>query len=296
MDNAMKVTIGIPFYNSELYLHDAIQSVLNQTYTDFELILSNDGSTDQSLEIASSFTDKRIKVVSDGQNRGLIYRLNEQINLANGEYFARMDSDDIMFPDRIEKQFNYLDKSPSIDIIGSEAIVIDKDNAILGIRYSKIPKKTIDILKSSPFIHPTVMGRTRWFKEYYYSSEMDGFEDADLWIRTFSQSKYSIISEPLLFYRDPLKIKIDTYLFRLKQARKAYHFYSKSGLLNNQLFALLLLSYTKSFIYNLTSKFGIVSFVVSKRNHQLELENRNLYIRILSKILSSDRNINSINN
>jgi glycosyltransferase involved in cell wall biosynthesis len=287
----MKVTIGIPYYNSEHFLHHAIQSVLNQTYTDFELILSNDGSTDRSLEIASSFTDPRIILVGDGRNRGLIYRLNEQLNLARGKYFTRMDSDDIMFPDRIEKQINYLDNSPSIDIIGSEAIVIDKDNTILGIRYSKIPIKAQDILKSAPFIHPTVMGRTNWFKKYYYSPEMDGFEDADLWIRSFTESKYFIINEPLLFYRDPLIIKIDTYLYRLKQARKAYHKYSKSGLLRNKLFVLLFLSYIKSIIYNLASKLGIVAFVVSKRNHELELRYRTIYDRTLSKILANEKNL-----
>ena len=84
-------------------MSDAICSVLNQSYIDWELLLLDDGSTDESLNIAKSFTDGRIKIISDGMNRGLIYRLNESINMARGKFYARMDADDIMHPDRIKK-------------------------------------------------------------------------------------------------------------------------------------------------------------------------------------------------
>ena len=88
MDANVKISIGIPIYNAERFLESAIKSVLNQSFKEFELILSDDGSTDSSLEIASSFNDSRIRILNDDQNRGIAFRLNEKIRLARGKYFA----------------------------------------------------------------------------------------------------------------------------------------------------------------------------------------------------------------
>ena len=105
MDNLHEplVTVGIPFYNSEKYLSDSVKSTLNQTYTNLEIILLDDGSTDSSLKIAQEFEkkDKRVIVISDGENIGLPKRLNQLSQLVNGKYYARMDADDIMFSNRI---------------------------------------------------------------------------------------------------------------------------------------------------------------------------------------------------
>ena len=101
----MKISVGIAFYNAELFLENAISSVLNQSFKDFELILMNDGSTDCSLEIAQKFTDPRIKLFSDGKNLGLAQRLNMLVELARGDYFARMDADDIMHHQIFTKQY-----------------------------------------------------------------------------------------------------------------------------------------------------------------------------------------------
>ena len=100
------LTIGLPFFNNDKTLADAVKSILIQSYKDWELILIDDGSTDGSNDIAKKFAsiDNRIKLVSDGQNRGLIYRLNQIIDLAKGEYIARMDSDDMMMPGKLAKQ------------------------------------------------------------------------------------------------------------------------------------------------------------------------------------------------
>ena len=168
MDNFKKplVTICIPFYNCEKYLDFAIRSTLNQTYKNWELILLNDGSTDNSLYIAKKYlTDIRVKLHSDGINRGLVYRLNESIDLANGQFYARMDADDIMHPKRIEIEVEYLIKY-NVDIIGSSIYIIDNNNNIIGKRECNYNKLTKDlILNGKRFAHPTIMGKTRWFKE-----------------------------------------------------------------------------------------------------------------------------------
>ena len=116
MINNELVSIVIPFYNNETTLLDAVKSVFCQTYKNWELILLNDGSTDKSLEIANNINDNRVKVISDGVNRGLVYRLNQSPSLVNGQFIARMDGDDMMHPQRLEKQMNLFFLNPNLEI------------------------------------------------------------------------------------------------------------------------------------------------------------------------------------
>jgi len=282
----MKVTIGVPFYNSEKYIGTAIRSILSQTFDDFELILSDDGSTDASLDIARSFNEPRIKIISDGVNRGIVYRLNEQIKLARGEYFARMDSDDIMFPDRIEKQVNYLNENRSADVIGSHAIVIDSDNSILGKRISKINNTATDIFNNIPFIHPSVMGRTEWFRKYFYAEGVDGAEDADLWKRSFGESVFCLVEEPLLFYRDPLNIKVKTYLFRQKQIMQAIKKYRRLDPDDAPSYQVIIRANLKSLAFRIASVTGLSAYIVARRNNHLSDDDIAFYQSILSKVLN----------
>jgi glycosyltransferase involved in cell wall biosynthesis len=263
----MKVTIGIPFYNAEKYINSAIASVLNQRFTDFELILSDDGSTDSSLKIARSFEDPRIKVLSDDQNRGIAFRLNEQIDLASGKYFVRMDADDIMHPERISIQYEFLINNPKVDVVGSSAVIIDDTNQIIGYRDSLVHNNINKVFRHVCFIHPTVAGKTEWFRKFRYSESLKGVEDFDLWIRSFQDSSFSTIDKPLLFYRDPHKVKISTYRFRQKQLRLALKI-NKRIIIHKPLFLLRLIieSYFKEIIMVLFNKINLDSFIVSKRN------------------------------
>lgn len=198
----MKITVGIPFYNAEKYLGDAILSVINQTYTDWQLILVDDGSTDNSLEIAKSFVNDKISVVQDGMNKGLVYRLNQIVGLADGDYYARMDADDIMHFQRLERQILFLKNNSNIDVIGSSYYAIDSNNNILGFRKANLnPKNVKDILKNGCFAHPSVMGKLSWFQKNKYDGEWERMEDLELWIRTFPISEFRNLEEPLLFYR-----------------------------------------------------------------------------------------------
>ena len=192
------VTVAIPFYNASKFLKKAISSVLNQYFQDFELILIDDGSTDDSLKIAKSFNDYRIRIISDGKNKGLIYRLNQSIELAKGKYYARMDADDIMHPMRLKIQLNYLSQNPSIDVLGTSYYSIDNNDNIRGciLLNNKCNKNNINIL------HPSVIALTSWFKNNPYSSQYIRIEDTELWMRTISFSTIYNLSEPLMFYRD----------------------------------------------------------------------------------------------
>ena len=197
------LTIGIPFYNSEKFLSKAIQSVLKQTYTNWTLILLDDGSTDNSLNIAKEFAEKdsRIKVLSDGQNKHLAYRLNEIAKLCQTKYLARMDADDIMHPERLEKQLKILEQNPEIDVLGSNAYSIDDNDNIQGIRM-KIDNDEFKLLDCKSFIHPSIIAKTTWFRANPYDEKMVKAQDYELWQRTLSKSVFKVYTQPLLFYRE----------------------------------------------------------------------------------------------
>ena len=117
MSDRVSVTIGIPFLNARRYLEDAVRSVFAQTHGDWELLLIDDGSTDGSIAVVRHLDDPRVRVLGDGSNRGLCARLNQIASLAQGTYLARMDADDLMHPERIERQLKFLRANPNVDLI-----------------------------------------------------------------------------------------------------------------------------------------------------------------------------------
>ncbi|MEI8597180.1 glycosyltransferase family A protein [Vibrio sp. M60_M31a] len=137
----MKLTIGIPFYNPGEYFFDSIKSILLQSFNDFELILIDDGSSDDSLTVAKSFSDPRIVVVSDNLNLGLPARLNQIVNLSRGEYIARMDADDLVSLERLVKQVQFLDENPDIDIVSTGICSISNNCEFMSVRIPKFTKR-----------------------------------------------------------------------------------------------------------------------------------------------------------
>lgn len=203
------VTVGIPFLNNEETLGHAIQSVLNQSCSDWRLLLIDDGSTDRSLEIAGSYKDSRIELLVDGQKRGLVQRLNQMVSLCKTPFFARMDSDDIMHPERLLTQLSQFARQPNLDIVSSGAWIINRRNQIVGERLGA--SRTIlpsAALRNTPFLHPSVLGRTEWFRQHRYDDRYVRMEDGELWLRTLvaGELRYAVHVEPLMFYREPENI------------------------------------------------------------------------------------------
>ncbi len=200
----MNLTIGLPIYNAEEYVGDAIRSIQNQTMSDWTCIIIDDGSQDGSLEIVQNLIkkDPKFTLIADGHNRGLPSRLNEIASLCKTRYLARMDSDDIMLPHRIALQLEVLQTRKTVDVVGSDAYIIDVDNKIHGVRRGQVKFDIQNALHHSLFIHPTIMGRTEWFKANPYDIERKRSEDYELWLRTVKFSNFFKIEEPLLFYRE----------------------------------------------------------------------------------------------
>lgn len=212
----MKVTIGIPFYNCENFLETAIICVLSQNYQDWELILVDDGSKDNSLKIAQKYAekDKRIRVISDGKNKRLPYRLNQIILESNGDYIVRMDADDLMAIDRIEKQIRFLDQNTRFDLVSTGILSIKNDLSLVGYRGSKVDKEislSDAILGTTGIIHASIVARKEWFLRNLYNEKNQLAEDYELWLRAYLKNdlRVGFIEDPLYFYREDQNIKLD---------------------------------------------------------------------------------------
>lgn len=200
--NNPRVTVLMPVYNGEKYLRKAMESILRQTYTDFEFLIINDGSTDRSVEIIESYQDSRIRLIHNEKNIKLIATLNKGIELALGEYIARMDCDDISLPDRLAKQVAFMDTHPEIGVCGTWAKVID-ENGNVNRSIKALTGKSIKRLcwRPSPFIHPTIMARTSLLKENRYSEGYPHAEDYELWLRLSQKTTFYNLDKFLLLYR-----------------------------------------------------------------------------------------------
>lgn len=198
------VTIVLPFLNAAATLQVAIRSILLQTFSDWELLLINDGSSDGSLDIAKSINDPRVRVLSDGLRCGISVRLNQGVAAGRGRYFCRMDADDIAFPERLSRQFAYLEGHPEVDLVGASVLVFDDSGDAHG---CILVEEFHDNICAHPWRgfylpHPTWMGRRVWFLEHPYDPEADGSEDQQLLYRGFRSSRYAGISDVLLGYRE----------------------------------------------------------------------------------------------
>lgn len=193
------VTVCLPFHNNERTLELAVKSIIKQTYSNWELMLVDDGSTDNSLEIAKMFNDVRIKVFSDKKNIGLASRLNQTTYQCKGKYFARMDGDDISYPQRLEKQVNFLEQHPEVDLLGTRMLIFKGDGVALGTRYA--PAEHEDICRKPhwgfPMAHATFMGRLEWFKQHPYREERRTAQDQDLLFRNYENGRFANLQEAL---------------------------------------------------------------------------------------------------
>ncbi len=198
------VSVGLPFFNAGSTLAAAINSILAQTFADWELILLDDGSTDGSLAIAKSFSDPRIRVVSDGENRGISHRLNQAVSLARGKYFFRMDGDDLAFTERLQRQHDFLVQHPEVDLVASNAIFFRSADNILGTLKISGHHTAIVARPHAGFYmpHPSWAGRRQWFADNSYNSDFNGAEDQELLYRTCRHSVFACIEEPLICYRE----------------------------------------------------------------------------------------------
>lgn len=204
------ISVIMPVYNNDKYVSYAIESILNQTYKNFEFIIIDDCSTDSSWEIIQQYAkkDKRIKAYKNPENLKIVKTRNKGFLLAskNAKYYAIFDSDDISLLNRLEKEMNFLEQNPNYGLVGSNIFIIDENNKKYAFRKYPYLDKEIKkkILLFSPFAQPSVMIRSKLLKEIgYYDNRYTGIpcEDYDLWLRIINKSKGYNFKEPLIYYR-----------------------------------------------------------------------------------------------
>lgn len=198
------VSVILPCHNAAATLGLAIRSLLRQSFADFELLLLDDGSTDGSAAIAAAIADPRLHHVGDGCRRGLAARLNQGVSLARGRYVARMDADDVSFPERLARQTDFLDAHPDVDLLGCRAVVFRDDGHIIGLLPFAGTHEALCARpwRGIPLPHPGWMGRREWFVRHRYRSpEVLRAEDQELLLRAAPSSRYACLDEVLLGYR-----------------------------------------------------------------------------------------------
>lgn len=198
-----KISVVMPVYNGEKYLREAMDSILNQTFNDFEFIIINDASKDSTEEIIKSYTDDRIIYIKNEQNLGVAGTLNRGLDIAKGEYIARMDADDISMPKRFQKQVAFMDKHHEIGVCGTAVKVFGEDYEKNAFYVSNKENVKINMIFSSCLCHPTVMirGEIIRIKNYRYDLEYEKIEDYELWKRILREYDIDNLKDRLLKYR-----------------------------------------------------------------------------------------------
>ena len=234
----------MPVYNAGDFLVAAIESILKQTYKNFEFIIVDDGSTDNSLKMISEFAkkDKRIKVFKNKENFGIAKTINKAIQKTKGRFIARMDADDIALPKRLEKQVNFLMKNPTIGVLGSQMFEINDKNIVTSIRKVPLTNENIkkNLIITQTIQNPTLMINRKNIPEgtLIYDQKFSPVDDLDMFFRLISYTQFANLPDYLMIYRkhgnnSSLKNIKGTFLLTLKVRTKALLEYGyKTNLFN----------------------------------------------------------------
>lgn len=265
MKNQTYISIGIPIYNAEAYLEDAIKSILAQTHELWELILIDDGSTDASLAIAKRFeeADHRIKVIADGINKKLPARLNQLIEEANYDYIARMDADDLIHPDRLAIQLSFLEKNPEYDLVSTGVVSIDNFNKVYGCRHvDQIYTEFEEIAAAYPIVHAAVLAKKSWYERNKYNENYPRSEDYDLWCRAISNQdlNLAVLPDLLYYYREEGNLSLSKITRSYKDSFKTYCEYKGTSYLGSLKLSAKLTTVT------FLDSIGLLQKIANKRN------------------------------
>ena len=197
------VSVIMAMRNSARTIASAVRSIQRQTLRDWELVVIDDGSSDASASIVSAFNDFRIRLVREVSGAGLATRLNQAVALSRGTFIARMDADDICFPDRLARQTARLQIEPNLDVLGCGAVVFAGHARLLGELPVGLTHKEITAqpFRGFPFPHPTWCGRAEWFRSNPYDPKLKKTQDQDLLLQTFKRSRFAALDEVLIGYR-----------------------------------------------------------------------------------------------
>jgi glycosyltransferase involved in cell wall biosynthesis len=192
----------MPSYNSAPYLKEAVESILGQSFHDFELIIVDDGSTDNSPGLLAQYAarDRRIRILRNDVNRGIVFALNRGLEMCRGEYLVRMDADDIAMPDRLERQIAFMDAHPDVAALGASLRYIDAGGQDMNrVRHCAI-RKSLSLTAQTPLLHPTVVMRRAVLRQHglRYQERYRYAEDYYLWLQLSRFGKLAALDDVVI--------------------------------------------------------------------------------------------------
>ena len=189
-------------YNAEKYIKQAISSILNQSFEDFELLIVNDGSTDQTVAAVQSFDDPRIRLIHNESNQGLVFTRNRALEEATGEFIAVLDSDDIAVPERLQVQYDFMQRHPEVALCSGHAALIDEKGTSTGQQFI-VPTDDVnmEVFFGNPFINPAAMFRTAILRELGGYRDFAPAEDYDFFLRVSEKYRVGNLDQLLVYYR-----------------------------------------------------------------------------------------------
>lgn len=197
-----KVTVLMSVYNGERYLQQAVESILGQSFEDFEFLVVDDASSDRSSGILNGYRDPRLRILRNEANAGLAASLNRGIDHARGRYVARMDDDDVSLPERLERQVSFLDERPAIGVCGTWARAIDENGKPTELLRTPTGNAAGKLCWRPPvFVHPTVMARKELLRANRYDPAYLQAQDYELWLRLWPKTGFDNLGSVLLLYR-----------------------------------------------------------------------------------------------
>jgi len=285
MNNPL-VSITSAFYNEEASLLDMVKSVFAQSFTNWELILVDDGSTDGGLELARLIDDPRVRVFSNGHNLGRAATLNRITSLAKGRYIARMDADDICSPRRIEKQIELFTTKAKVDLVGTGTIYLDRNDNPLGHHYATESHEKICRTPYRTFglCHASILAKKSWFEAHPYNESFRLAVDFNLFLRSYKNSVFTNVPEPLYYYRLDQSFSIrQQWVARQSSAKFLYNEQRQNGnygraLLNGAS------QYAKFIATVVLFAVGMRGKLMARRYCQLTDEQKNQYLREIELI------------
>tara|TARA_B100001250_G_C19817562_1_gene799592 strand:+ start:5268 stop:6272 length:1005 start_codon:yes stop_codon:yes gene_type:complete len=278
------VSILISVYNQAEFIKETINSILNQTFQNFELIIVDDASIDTSLSIIKSYKDNRIKVIQNAKNIGLTQSLNKGLKQCSGEFVARLDADDMMTTDRLEKQLNFLQNNPNVDIIGTQLVLINQEGGVI----KKMNHWPIGleqniffvIIGDNPVAHPSVLIRKKLMNKLNgYNPNYSSSQDVDLWYRGYLSG---YLTDNLTFFSTYYR-QHDKQISNLQDGQQiknhkvAFNFFC-TQLLDNEIKSDLIDEY----------------FNIIKNNNKIDLDKLVFIVHIFFKLLFSISVINNL--
>lgn len=280
-----KISVVMPVYNAGRFLHQSIQSILDQTFENFEFIIVNDASTDNSASIINEYAenDPRIKVISHDVNLGISHSVKEAMDIAKGAYVARMDADDISDPKRLEKQYSHLEKNKELVAVGAQCTTIDENGKTIGKKSFPLTHKEIYeyIFRFIPMQQPTMMiARHRLPKHFtFYNDSFRTAEEVELMFKLFTYGKLENLPDTLLKYRihstntsfkSVKKTFLNTLLSRIQAVYEYGYKPTASGVLYTLLQTAVVLSFPEPVIMFIYSTMRSIKHYSGRHAHVLK--------------------------